>query len=129
MSEIYKTINGYHIYIGGTWCEVTKNGNHIYDGSVEEGMTAEEVYKQITKKFEEDFNMNNNKWIPVETGVYPDDMEDVQVTFIAHDDNKPHCEAFAYRNDGRWFWSLYDEEVKVEITAWRANCIPYVAGE
>lgn len=50
MAEIYKTINGYHIYIGGTWCEVTKNGNHVYDGSVEEGMTAAEVYKQITKK-------------------------------------------------------------------------------
>lgn len=47
MSEINKTINGYHIYIGGTWCEVTKGGNHIYDGSVEEGITAEEVYKQI----------------------------------------------------------------------------------
>lgn len=31
MSEIYKTINGYH----------------IYDGSVEESMTPEEVYKQI----------------------------------------------------------------------------------
>lgn len=50
MAEINKVINGYHIYIGGTWCEVTKNGNHIYDGSVEEGMTAEEVYKQITKE-------------------------------------------------------------------------------
>ncbi len=47
MAEIYKTINGYNIYIGGTWCEVTKNGDHIYDGSVEEGMTAEEVYRQI----------------------------------------------------------------------------------
>ena len=50
MSEINKTINGYHIYIGGTQCEVTKNGNPIYDGSVEEGITAEEVYKQITKE-------------------------------------------------------------------------------
>lgn len=50
MAEINKRINGYHIYIGGTWCEVTKNGNHIYDGSVEKGMTAEEVYKQITKE-------------------------------------------------------------------------------
>lgn len=50
MSEINKTINGYHIYICGTWCEVTKNGTHIYDGSVEEGMTAEEVYRQITKE-------------------------------------------------------------------------------
>lgn len=50
MSEINKIINGYHIYIGGTWCEATKDGNHIYDGSIEEGMTAEEVYKQITKE-------------------------------------------------------------------------------
>ncbi len=50
MAEINKTINGYNIYIGGTWCEVTKNGDHIYDGSVEEGMTAEQVYKQITKE-------------------------------------------------------------------------------
>ena len=48
--EINKTINGYHIYISGTWCEVTKNGDHIYDGSVEEGITAEKVYKQITKE-------------------------------------------------------------------------------
>lgn len=24
MSEIYKTINGYNIYIGVAWCEVTK---------------------------------------------------------------------------------------------------------
>lgn len=50
MAEISKIINGYHIYIGGTWCEVVKDGNHIYDGSVEEGITAEEVYKQITKE-------------------------------------------------------------------------------
>lgn len=50
MSEINKIINGYRIYIGGTWCEVTKDGNHIYDGSIEEGMTAEEVYNQITKE-------------------------------------------------------------------------------
>lgn len=50
MSEIYKTINGYNIYIGGTWCEVTKNGDHVYDGSVEENMTAEEVYREITKE-------------------------------------------------------------------------------
>lgn len=63
--EIYKIINGYHIYIGGTWCEVTKNGEHIYDGSVEEGITAEEVYKQITKEEIEimnklEFLTNNN---------------------------------------------------------------------
>lgn len=63
MSEINKTINGYHIYIGGTWCEVTKNGNPIYDGSVEEGITAEEVYKQITKK--SFFLMLKKKYVPM----------------------------------------------------------------
>lgn len=57
MAEINKTINGYHIYIGGTWCEVTKDGNYIYDGSIEKGMTAEEVYKQI-KRLE-----NKKSWI------------------------------------------------------------------
>lgn len=67
-----------------------------------------------------------NEWTPVNSGMYPDDMEDVQVTFIGYNDNKPHCEAFAYRNDNKWFWSLDDEEVNVEITAWKANCVPYV---
>ena len=50
MAEINKVINGYHIYISGTWCEVTKDGRHIYDGNIKEGMTAEEIYKQITKE-------------------------------------------------------------------------------
>lgn len=48
--EIYKKIKGYDIYIGGTWCEVTKNGEHIFDGSVEEGISAEEVYRLIIGK-------------------------------------------------------------------------------
>lgn len=66
MSEINKTINRYHIYIGDTWCKVTKDGNHIYDGSVEEGITAEEVYKQIREMEEKSINkleflVNNNR--------------------------------------------------------------------
>lgn len=48
--EKSKVINGYHIYIGGTWAEVTKNGKHIFDGSVEEDTTCEELYRIITKK-------------------------------------------------------------------------------
>lgn len=39
----------------------------------------------------------------------------------------PHCEAFAYRNDEKWYWSLDDCEVKVEITAWKKKCEPYKA--
>lgn len=48
--EIFKTIEDYQIYIGGTWCEVTKGGHHVFDGSVEEGITAEEVYNMLVKK-------------------------------------------------------------------------------
>lgn len=48
--EIYKRIGNCDIYIGGTWCEVTKNGEHIFDGSVEEGISAEEVYRLIVEK-------------------------------------------------------------------------------
>lgn len=65
--------------------------------------------------------MENNNWIPVSSGIFPDDMEDVQVTFIGYNDHAPHCEAFAYRNDEKWYWSLDDCEVKVEITAWKKN--------
>jgi len=49
-TEVSKTINGYRIYKGGTWCEVTKNGQHIFDGSVDESMTCEDIYIQVTAK-------------------------------------------------------------------------------
>lgn len=68
---------------------------------------------------------NKNNWVPVSSGRYPEDLEDVQVTFTGHTDKKPHCEAFAYRCEGKWYWSLYEEEVHVEITAWKKMCLPY----
>lgn len=74
---------------------------------------------------EGDFDMSNREWIPVLSGLYPDDMEDVQVTFIGYNDHMPHCEAFAYRNEGVWYWSLDDTRVTVKITAWKINCEPY----
>ena len=43
-----KNIKGYKICIEGTWCEVTKEGNFIYEGSVSEDMTHEDIYKCIT---------------------------------------------------------------------------------
>ena len=49
MAEIHKTINGYRIYICGTWCEVTREGDHVFDGNVEEGMSAEEVYRIVRR--------------------------------------------------------------------------------
>ena len=71
--------------------------------------------------------MENNNWIPVSSGLFPDELENVQVTFIGYNDHVPHCEAFAYRNNKEWYWSLNASEVRVGITAWKKNCEPYNA--
>lgn len=73
--------------------------------------------------------MKNNDWISIDAGLLPNNMEHVQITFIGYNDNKPHCEAFAYINGGKWYWSLDDQEVRVKITAWKYNCEPYSYGE
>lgn len=46
----HKIINGYSIYKEGTWCEVTKNGHHVFDGNVEENMTPEQIYQEVMKE-------------------------------------------------------------------------------
>ncbi|HJJ16197.1 MAG TPA: hypothetical protein OIM60_07345 [Clostridiaceae bacterium] len=46
----HKIINGYLICKEGTWCEVTKNGEHIFDGNVDENMTFEQIYQEINKE-------------------------------------------------------------------------------
>ena len=49
--EEMKIINGWLSYKGGTWCEGTdKNGNHIYDGSVDPDLTLEEIYNILIQK-------------------------------------------------------------------------------
>lgn len=65
-------------------------------------------------------------WIPVNSGLYPEEEENVQITYIGYNDGHPYCDAFAYYCEGEWFWSLNDEEVMVEIVAWRQNCDPYI---
>ena len=47
--------------------------------------------------------METNNWVPVKQIHFPEDAKDVQVTFIGYNDREPHCEAFAYRNDGNWY--------------------------
>lgn len=69
--------------------------------------------------------METNNWVSVKQMHFPEDKKDVQVTFIGYNDHEPHCEAFAYRNDEDWYWSLDDAPVKVEITAWKYSCEPY----
>lgn len=46
----HKIINGYLICKEGSWCEVTKNGEHIFDGNVDENMTFEQIYQEINKE-------------------------------------------------------------------------------
>ena len=46
----HKIINGFLICKEGTWCEVTKNGEHIFDGNVDENMTFEQIYQEINKE-------------------------------------------------------------------------------
>lgn len=46
----HKVINGYSIHKEGTWCEITKNGKHIFDGVVDVNMTPEQIYQEVTKE-------------------------------------------------------------------------------
>ena len=50
--EALQVINGYKIYKGGTWCEVSKNGENIYSGSCNENVTCKDIYRQVTAKVE-----------------------------------------------------------------------------
>lgn len=65
-----------------------------------------------------------SKWIPVSSGKYPKEEERVQVTYLSCYDNKPLCDAVAFRSEGEWFWDDY-EDVKVEIVAWKKIGKPY----
>lgn len=69
--------------------------------------------------------MENNNWIPVSSGLFPEDEKNVQVTFIGYNDHAPHCEGFAFRYEGNWYWTLDENKVKVEITAWKNPGEPY----
>ena len=71
--------------------------------------------------------MKNNNWIPISSGLFPEDMEDVQVTYLGYYNEKPYCDAFAYIENGIWDWSVDNEKVRVKITAWKKNCEPYNA--
>lgn len=67
-----------------------------------------------------------NDWIPISTGRYPRDGEVVQITYIGYYDKLPHCDAFAFRINGEWFFNNGEEQdIEVEITAWKKCCEPY----
>lgn len=72
--------------------------------------------------------MIKHQWIPTITGAFPEEGRTVQVTCLNYHTNEPMCDALAYRCDGEWYWSMWDEgdnlPVNVTITAWR-YCHPY----
>lgn len=108
---------------------------HEYDTDAIEGINddfchgfdaAKRIILDMCKNKLKKYNKHlNEDWIPVSSGVLPDDKENVQVTYLGYYDKIPYCEAFAYRDKGSWYWSLDDSDVVVEITAWKYNCKPY----
>ena len=68
---------------------------------------------------------DNNGWIPVSSGMLPEDGVNVQVTYIGCRRGQLLCDAFAYMENGEWHWSLDNSKVAVKIIAYRRNCIPY----
>lgn len=72
--------------------------------------------------------MNQGTWIPISTGIYPEDGKTVQVTYLSYPINEPMCDAMAYRLNGKWCWSMWSDDdqdfVNVPIVAWR-YCEPY----
>ena len=66
-----------------------------------------------------------NGWVPTSLGLFPEDMERVQVTYLSYIDGKPLCDAVAHRERGDWRWSFDYTIPEVKITAWKHLCEPY----
>ena len=45
--EAFKFVKGHLIYICGTWCEVTRGDELIFEGSIKAGTTPEEIAKYL----------------------------------------------------------------------------------
>jgi hypothetical protein len=46
---ILKDIDGFSVYVEGTWCEISNGYEVVFSTSVTEGTTAEEVYARYKK--------------------------------------------------------------------------------
>jgi len=74
--------------------------------------------------------LSNYEWIPVSSGLLPDELKSVQVTYVlGYFSPRPYCNKFAYIENGEWYWAHNAEKVDVTITAWKPNCEPYVGGD
>lgn len=91
----YKKINEYEIYKEGSWCEILKNGQYIYKGSIDENMTFEKIYEEIRKEvvfslngkellsydFMNEFIGERNETIQLLAEQYKCDEKDIKVSF------------------------------------------------
>lgn len=62
-------------------------------------------------------------WHPVNEP--PCEGVDVQITYVDPFQGKSYCNAFAYFQDGDWYWTGARKKVLGQITAWRSNDDPY----
>ena len=58
-------------------------------------------------------------WIPVNSGVLPEEGKSVLITYLGYYDNKPYCDGMAYLENGKWYWSDDHKEMIVKIIAWK----------
>lgn len=68
----------------------------------------------------ENGNIQFTDWVPVKTGLYPKDDEIVRVTY--NETNRygdDWSDRFAFRKNGKWFWSYDQSKVKAKIIAWK----------
>lgn len=87
-----------------------------------------EIYGQLLTYLTGEYyemKQGKNGWIPICSGLLPEEREDVQVTYVGYHDGQPYCNAFAYRESNKWYWSMDDDDVRVEIIAWKRMCEPY----
>lgn len=76
------------------------------------------------EKNKDEYEFTTNGWIPIEDH-YPNDEEEVQVTYLGFHSNQPHCGSCAYRVDGKWYWEESEEELRVRVIAWKPKDKPY----
>lgn len=62
---------------------------------------------------------SGKEWVDVRSKKLPDNTKVVQVTYLSYPNKDPLCDALAYCMDGLWYWNSGDNEVAVEIVAWR----------
>ena len=68
----------------------------------------------------------NNGWVPVSTGVFPEEGETVQISYLGFHDGEPYCLLFAVRREGKWLLHPDEYDAGLTVTAWKPMCKPYV---